>query len=107
MTADHPARPDGALRTSPRGRVTPAPTRHTLRPIWQLAAVAPSGGEIRFVRYDEKERSLSWYQGALTVLEERVFWSAKLKADKPSRDAWAAAERLLRNAGWTILETQQ
>ena len=72
-------------------------------PIRTLIAVAPSGGEIRFLKWgDSAERQLSWYQGCLTADENDTFWRAKLKAERPGIDMWEKARALLIAANWTI-----
>ena len=80
-----------------------ADQRHTLTPLRFLKAVAPSGGEVTFLKYgDSAERELSWYQGELDQQESMVFWRAKLKAERGGIEAWEAARTILRDAGWTV-----
>jgi hypothetical protein len=77
---------------------------HVLTPIRSLVAVAPSGGEITYRKFSESDRELSWYQGKLTADEDRVFWSAKLKAERPGIEAWSRARSLLLAHGFRIVE---
>jgi hypothetical protein len=59
---------------------------------------------VTFIKYGESDRELSWYQGRLTADEDLVFWSAKLKAERPGLSKWNEACSLLLAAGWTIVE---
>jgi hypothetical protein len=68
-----------------------------------LIAVAPSGGEIHFLKWDDgPERSLSWYQGCLTADENDTFWRAKLRAERQGAAMWDKARAVLITAGWKV-----
>lgn len=75
-----------------------------LLPMRVLVAVAPSGGEIRFVKYSESSAELSYYHGLLDAAEDRVWWSAKLAAEKAGINNWQLAIDRLTAAGWTVRE---
>lgn len=75
----------------------------TLTPLRVLVATAPSGGQIRFVKYDDQaDRELSFYHGLLSPAEDQVFWRAKLAAERPGVEMWEKARSLLELNGWTI-----
>jgi len=72
-------------------------------PLRVLVARAPSGGEIRFLKWaDSAERQLSWYQGCLTADENATFWKAKLRAERPGVDFWNQARAVLVAANWEV-----
>lgn len=73
-----------------------------LVPLRVLVAVAPSGGEIRFVRYTNEDRELSYFHGLLTAEEDRVWWRAKLAAEKAGDEQWQKAAAILVENGWTV-----
>ena len=75
-----------------------------LLPMRVLYAVAPSGGEIRFVKYSESAKELSWYNGVLEAAEDTVFWKAKLAAEKAGRESLSRAAEILTAAGWSVTE---
>ena len=76
-------------------------------PLRVLVARAPSGGEIRFLKWaDSAERQLSWYQGCLTADENATFWKAKLRAERPGIDFWNQARAVLLAANWEVCDGQ-
>jgi hypothetical protein len=90
------------LSDSTRDETSP---RRSPTPLRALRAVAPSGGEIRFLKWDDgTERSLSWYQGCLTALENDQFWKAKLRAERQGAPMWQAAIDVLMLTGWEVLD---
>ena len=79
------------------------PPGRIFTPLRVIAARAPSGGEIRLIKWQEsKHPSVSWYQGKLSAAEDAQFWSAKLLAEKAGDDKWNAARCLLEDAGWEV-----
>lgn len=74
----------------------------TLIPLRIMVATAPSGGEIRLVKYSESDRELSYYHGLLTAIEDGVFWKAKLAAERPWSASWDKARAILEAANWTV-----
>jgi hypothetical protein len=79
------------------------PPSRIFTPLRVIAARAPSGGEIRLIKWQEsKHPSVSWYQGKLTVAEDDQFWKAKLLAEKAGDDKWNAASALLVAHGWEV-----
>jgi hypothetical protein len=75
---------------------------HTLTPLRALIAVAPSGGTITFVRYDDFPKSLSVFRGVLTEVEDQQLHKAELCANKPGLENWNKARALLVAAGWRV-----
>jgi hypothetical protein len=76
-----------------------------LLPMRVLVATAPSGGEIRFIKYDDRyDRELSYYHGILDADEDRLWWKAKLAAERAGAEHWARAVALFTAAGWTVRE---
>lgn len=76
----------------------------TETPLRIMVAVAPSGGEIRFIKYQESlSPSLSFYRNILTAEEDRIWWSAKLAAEKPGVEQWEKARALLVAHGFVVL----
>jgi len=72
-------------------------------PLRVIAGRAPSGGEIRLLKWQESQHpSVSWYQGCLTEAEDAQFWKAKLLAEKQGITKWNEARALLIAAGWSI-----
>ena len=79
------------------------PPGRIFTPLRVIAARAPSGGEIRLLKWQEsKHPSVSWYQGKLSEAEDAQFWSAKLLAEKAGDDKWNAARALLVANGWEV-----
>lgn len=76
--------------------------RHTIVPLRQFRAIAPSGGQILFIKFSEADRELSPYHGILTADEDAIWWKAKLKAERPGIEKWNKARALLIAAGWTV-----
>lgn len=79
-------------------------TTHTLIPLRQFRATAPSGGQVTFLKFSEGERELSFYHGLLSVAEDVTFWSAKLAAERSGIEKWEKAIAILVKAGWRIVE---
>lgn len=77
------------------------PTVYT--PLRTLRAVAPSGGEIVFLKWVDSDESLSFYRGSLTAVEDAQMWTAKLKAERGGIDKWNQAIKLLVDSGWKLL----
>ena len=75
-----------------------------LTPLRVLVATAPSGGQIRFVKYTDLPAELSFYHGLLNAAEDALWWKAKLAAEKPGLDNWNRAAAILVSAGWVIVE---
>lgn len=97
--------PPGRLSSSTRDETPQTRIFTPLRPLRVIAARAPSGGEIRLLKWQEsKHPSVSWYQGKLTAAEDDQFWKAKLLAEKSGDAKWNQARALLISHGWTIKE---
>lgn len=79
------------------------PRHATETPLRVMTATAPSGGEIRFIKRDDSPSpSLSFYRNRLTAEEDRVWWLAKLAAEKPGLEQWEKARALLVAAKWNV-----
>jgi hypothetical protein len=77
-------------------------TPHTLIPLRQFRATAPSGGQVIFIQFTNGPKELSFYHGLLTAPEDATFWQAKLRAERGGVDNWAGSVDILTGAGWTV-----
>lgn len=76
--------------------------RHTIEPLRQFTAIAPSGGQALFIKFSEGDYELSPYHGRLTAAEDAIWWKAKLAAERSGIEKWNKARALLLGAGWTV-----
>lgn len=81
-------------------------TAHTLTPLRQFRATAPSGGQTVFIKFSELDYELAFYHGLLTEAEDGVWWLAKLQAEKSGIVKWDKARALLLGAGWTLSDDE-